>query len=457
MIYLIPKAEIEKAMGISIPVSTKMDEALRSWIELYTNESYWLIEDTVSLELASGIASKTAKFITNNGKSWITGTERAAYLQEQYSRFMTNIRTKTELACALGGVVFKPYLLGRKINVETITADRFFPVAFSPDGEMTAAVFAERFTSGKTFYTRLEYHNLDTDTNVYTVQNRAFSSRDIHSLGTECRLEDVGSWSDYTENMVIQDVEHPLFAYFRMPDVNNIQIGSPLGMSCYQKAAEHIRQADQHWEKIMWEYQGSELAIMAEDSLFKIERGKAEIPKGKKRLYRILQGNGDGNFFKEFSPAIRDSALFNGFNRILQRIEFDCDLAYGTISDPQTVEKTAEEVRASKDTSRSSMQEKQKSLESALKQVVWIMNEYADYYRLAPTGEYEIMFEWGDGIAIDREAEYARRLQLATAGKYKWEKFLAWYFGCSEEKAAEMIPEAAPLFGGDSNVDTGVL
>ena len=29
---------------------------------------------------------------------------------------------------------------------------------------------------------------------------------------------------------------------------------------------------------------------------------------------------------------------------------------------------------------------------------------------LAPTGEYETMFEWGDGIAIDREAEYARRL-----------------------------------------------
>ena len=221
---MIPKAQekMKRLSEISIPVSTKMDEALRSWIELYTNESYWLIEDTVSLELASGIASKTAKFITNNGKSWITGTERAAYLQKQYSRFMTNIRAKTELACALGGVVFKPYLLGRKINVETITADRFFPVAFSPDGEMTAAVFAERFTSGKTFYTRLEYHNLDTDTNVYTVQNRAFSSRDIHSLGTECRLEDVGSWSDYTENMVIQDVEHPLFAYFRMPDVNNI-------------------------------------------------------------------------------------------------------------------------------------------------------------------------------------------------------------------------------------------
>ncbi len=454
---MISRAEIEKAMGISIPVSAKMQEAIRSWSKLYTNESYWLMEDVISLELASGIAAKTAKFITNNGKSWITGSERAEYLQKQYSDFMTSIRTKTEFACALGGVVFKPYLLGSRIKVETITADRFFPVEFSSDGEMTAAIFIERYTSGKTFYSRIEYHRLDHESGTYTVQNKAFSSSSDNTLGNECSLTDVDIWSDYTADMVIQGVEHPLFAYFRMPDVNNIDIGSPLGMSCYKKAAEHIRQADQHWEKIMWEYQGSELAVMAESSMFKMDHGKAEIPKGKKRLYRILYGNGDSNLFKEFSPAIRDSSLFHGFNRILQRIEFDCDLAYGTISDPQTVEKTAEEVRASKDTSRSSMQEKQKALEDALKHLVWIINEYADYYKLAPAGDYEIMFEWGDGIAIDREAEYARRLQLATAGKYKWEKLLAWYFGCSEEKAAEMIPETSPLFGGDGNADTGLL
>lgn len=449
---MISSADIEKAFGITIPVSSKMQEALRSWIELYTNNSNWLIEDVVSLELASGIAAKTAKFITNNGKSWITGSERAEYLQQQYSNFMTNIRTKVEFACALGGVVFKPYLFGKGIKVETITADRFFPVEFSSDGEMTAAVFVEKYTAGKTIYTRLEYHRLDPESNTYTVLNKAFSSKADNVLGNECSLTDVDIWSNYTADMVIQDIEHPLFAYFRMPDVNNIDIGSPLGISCYKKAVEHIRQADQHWEQIMWEYQGSELAIMAESGVFKRERGEEVIPKGKKRLFRILNGTGDGKLFKEFSPAIRDTALFHGFNRILQRIEFDCDLAYGTISDPQTVEKTAEEVRASKDTSRSSMQEKQKALETALKHLVWIMNEYADYYKLAPAGNYEIMYEWGDGIAIDREAEYARRLQLATAGKYKWEKFLAWYFGCSEEKAAELIPEAQPLFGGSNAV-----
>lgn len=451
------KGEIEKALGIHIPMSVKMQEAVRLWSNLYTNSSYWLIEDIVSLELASEIASETARLITNNGKSWVSGSERADFIQDQYSSYMTNIRKDVEFACALGGVVFKPYLLQRRIKVETITADRFFPVAYNSDGEMTAAVFIERHTSGKKFFTRLEFHQLDINTAVYTVENHAYVSRSEHSLGKECHLNDVDLWSSYTEVMRITDVERPLFAYYRMPAANNIDIKSPLGMSCYQKAAEQIRQADQHWERIMWEYQGSELAIMAESSMFKIERGKPDIPKGKKRLFRILQGNGNGELFKEFSPAIRDSALFNGFNRILQRIEFNCDLAYGTISDPQTVEKTAEEVKAGKERSRLSMEEKQKALENSLKHLVWIMNEYADYYKLAPPGKYEITFEWGEGVTQDREKEFARRLQLATTGKYKWEKLLAWYFGCSEEKAAEMIPEAQPLFGGDINANAGIL
>ena len=444
---MINQADISKALGVKIPVSSKMQTALSEWEDLYINESSWLKGDTISLELASEISSETARLITNGGKSWISGSQRARYLQEQYSSFMIHIRRDVELACALGGIVFKPYLVGRQIKVDSITADRFLPVSFDSDGEITAAVFQERQTIEKNFYTRLEYHSLDTHSMIYTVVNRAFVSKDMWSLGRECSLQDVPQWSSYTPEMIIRDTERPLFAYFRMPAANNIDMGSPLGMSCYKKAAEEIRQADQHWERIMWEYQGSELAVMAEQAMFTVEKGKPAIPKGKHRLYNILQGNGNENFFKEFSPAIRDNSLFNGLNRILQRIEFNCDLAYGTISDPQTVEKTAEEVRSGKERSRSSMSEKQQALESALKHLIWIFNEYADYYRLAPTGKYETVFEWGEGVSVDRDKEFSRQLQLVTAGKLKAEKLIAWYFGCSEDKAKEYMPDSAPLFG----------
>ena len=449
---MIDKAEIEKALGIKIPISSDMQDALKLWSDMYCNKAYWIKEDIVSLDLASEIASEVSRLVTNNGKSWISGSPRAEYLQEQYSSYMKNIRRDVELACTLGGIVFKPYLLNKKIKVDAVTADRFFPETYDSDGEILSAVFCEQQVMGKNVYTRLEYHKLDADTGDYYVQNHAYVSSSMNTLGKECRLSDVESWCDYTENMLIRDVEKPLFAYFRMPAANNIDRSSPLGMSCFSKAAEEIRQADEHWALTMWEFDGSQLAIDAPSYMFQKKDGKFVIPKRMQRLFRTAEYDVQNNNIpiKEFSPAIRDQSLFNGFNRILQRIEFNCDLAYGTISDPQTVEKTAEEVRSGKERSRNSMEERQKSLENSLKHLIWIMNEYADYYKLAPPGNYEITFEWGDGVTEDREKEFARRLQLATAGKLKWEKLLAWYFRCSEEKAKEYIPSTLPLFGGDS-------
>ncbi len=443
---MVCESEIFKALGVTIPVSFNMQTALIEWKELYTNQSSWIKEDTISLELASEISSEVARLITNGGKSWISGSQRADYLQEQYGSFMTHIRRDTEFACALGGIVFKPYLSGSQIKVDSITADRFYPVSFDSDGEITSAVFQERQTIEKNYYTRLEYHALDVLTGVYTVVNRAFISKDPLSLGRECSLQDVSQWNGYTEEMIIRDIERPLFAYYRMPAANNIDIGSPLGMSCYKKAAEEIRQADQHWERIMWEYQGSELAVMAEQSMFKVEKGKPAIPRGKHRLYRILQGNGDG-LFKEFSPAIRDQSLFNGLNRILQRIEFNVGLAYGTLSEPSEIEKTATEILTSKQRSYVQVGKIQKSLETAIEQLVYAMDVYATLYELAPSGDYSLSCTWGDSVLEDVDKEFQIRLQLVTAGKLKPEKLLAWYFNIDEETALnEYMPVETELF-----------
>lgn len=152
-----------------------------------------------------------------------------------------------------------------------------------------------------------------------------------------------------------------------------------------------------------------------------------------------------------FSPAIRDSSLFNGLNHILQRIEFNCGLAYGTISEPADIEKTAEEIRSSKQRSYTYVSNIQKSLEGALEQLVYAMDVYADLYDLAPSGDYELNCTWGDSVLEDTDKEFSRRLQLVTAGKLKPEKLLAWYFGVDEDTARnEYMPTKTELFNADS-------
>ena len=84
--------------------------------------------------------------------------------------------------------------------------------------------------------------------------------------------------------------------------------------------------------------------------------------------------------YQIFSPQIRDQSLVNGLNRIFQRIEFNCNLAYGTISDPQVVDKTAEEIKASKQRSYASVLDIQKALEGALEDLIYAMDVMCSIY-----------------------------------------------------------------------------
>lgn len=104
-----------------------------------------------------------------------------------------------------------------------------------------------------------------------------------------------------------------------------------MGVSVYARAVNLIKEADRQYSRTIWEYEGSELAIDVDLSMLK---NGEEIPEGKERIFRMLDAGEDG-FYKVYSPAIRDENLFNGLNKILQRIEFNCGLAYGTLSDVQ--------------------------------------------------------------------------------------------------------------------------
>ena len=176
----------------------------------------------------------------------------------------------------------------------------------------------------------------------------------------------------------LKNVKMPLFAYFKIPNANNVDDTSPLGVSVYSRAINDIKEADNQWTRLLWEFEGSELAIDADITLFKKDdKGNYEFPKGKDRLFRMMDLDDNAEKYKVFAPAIRDENLINGFNAILRRIEFNVGLAYRTLSDPNTVDKTAEEIKASKQRSYSTVSDIQKSLQTALEQLVYAMDVMA--------------------------------------------------------------------------------
>ena len=240
-------------------------------------------------------------------------------------------------------------------------------------------------------------------------------------------------------------IERPFFVYIKVPRANNVDPHSPLGASVFSRAVDVIEETDKQFSRILWEYKATEAAIDADISLFDTDKnGELILPEGQERLFRNydFEGSENSGFLKEFLPTIRDSSLFNGLNEFIRKIEFLCSLAYGTLSDPNDVAKTATEVKASKQRSYTAVSRMQKAWDSALDDIIAIMDTLCTLYNIVPAGIIDKTCTWGDGVLEDTEAEYQRRWAMVLAGKMKLEKFYAWYFGCSEKEALDYIPDA---------------
>ena len=442
---MLGREKIKDAIGVEVAVSDKMANEIDLWAKMYKNEPPWKEKNIKLCGLPAAIAGEFARLVTLELKTELTGND---FINEEYQAVVSDIRKYTEYACAKGGLAMKPYASEGHIEVDMVQADRFFPTKFNSRGEVTAAVFAESLTVGKKVYTRLEYHQHEGT--MYHINNKAFVKQDLDNvevLGKEVPLTAVPEWANLQEEVTLKNVKMPLFAYFKIPNANNVDDTSPLGVSVYSRAINDIKEADNQWTRLLWEFEGSELAIDADITLFKKDdKGNYEFPKGKDRLFRMMDLDDNAEKYKVFAPAIRDENLINGFNAILRRIEFNVGLAYGTLSDPNTVDKTAEEIKASKQRSYSTVSDIQKSLQTALEQLVYAMDVMAQLSGLSGRKKYEMSFDWDDSIVIDKEQELASMQQDAVAGFIRKELYVAAKYGVSEEEALKMMPQQDERF-----------
>lgn len=443
------QSKIKTELDIDIAISDVMSRALDLWTRMYQNDAPWLNETTKSMNLASAVAGEIARLVTLELKSEVSGND---YLNDEYQVVLESIRILCEYACAYGGIAFKPYVANGKIEVDTVLADSFYPTAYNSRNEITGAVFIETKTKGKDIYTRLEYHNLTED--GYQIINRAYKKHNVdisdkdEDIGREIELTEVEEWADLEEEVLIQNVTGPLFSYFRIPIANQIDSNSPLGVSVYSKAIDDIKEADRQYSRILWEYEGSELAVDADADCFKLnDQGETILPEGKERLFRTYEFNDNAanKAINTFSPEIRDTSLFNGLNNLLRQIEFKCGLAYGTLSDPQNVDKTAEEIKASKQRSYQLVSDIQKALQKALEQLVYAMSVIGQISDLPTGAGYTMSFNWDDSIIIDKKEEMQSMQQDVASGILRAEIYLAKKYGVTEEEALKMMPQTTPV------------
>lgn len=427
------KRKIEKALGTDVLVSDDMTKAIKLWRDLYQNRAPWLSENVKSMNLCSLIAGEMARLATLEFKAVFSGSKRAEIIESAFGGLLSELGRYTEYACALGGAVFKPYVENGKIVAEYVSADRFFPTKTDSAGRIISAAFCEYKKVGDKQYMRIEHHEM-TDSGV-EITNRAFYNSGLFST-IEVPLSKVKQWQDLEEYVFLKGVKTPLFAYFKFPRANSIDLFSPLGSSVYSKAIDVICEADKQYSRLLWEFEGGELAIDASVDALKASGRDFSLPKLNERLFRGLDIEiSGGDLYSVFAPSLRDESIINGLEQLLKRTEDLCGLSRGVISNVDITAKTATELKMMKQKTYSSVCDIQRALERAMRDLISAFLVLCDIYSLAPVGRVDASFEFDDSVIADRVLEFEERKELLQNGVIAPWEMRMWYLGESEEIA----------------------
>lgn len=469
MLSIVDKNNVTDA---SLCVSDKMKNALELWEKMYRDESPWLSDSNgiyslgvapeICSELARSVMLEMSSKIVEDGQSLeyatdddnITDTEgedkpdtRAGFLDSVYQKGVINVlREKLEHGMATGGMIIKPYHSNGHIYFDFNSQGEFVPLAFSDDGIITDIAFVDSFVYNNKKYTKVERHIFDSQERMVTVVNKAFVSEnldDFSELGREVQLSKIDRWAGISEEpAILNDMDGPLYGFYKVPQANNVDVKSPLGVSVFNRAIKMIKRADHQLSRLEWEYHAGQMAVDVDPTSIKqLENLEWRLPETEKRVFRSIDTGEIKGAYHEFAPVLRDANYIDGLNTYLMRIEDLCALSRGTLSNPMVEARTATEVLVLKQRAYDNIHDNQKALETALKDVIHAMNKYADWYNLAPKGNIDVTFNWGDSVLTDTETQLEQKLTLQSADILSKAEVRAWYTGESLKKAQEMIDE----------------
>lgn len=462
MLFTNSSTDIEKVFGVELISSTEMNNALKAWDYISTGKPPWKNTDDEieTINMAKHISDTRAKLTTLDIGIAISGSPRADYLQGLADDLLKRLPDRIAEADRLGGIMIK-------WNGETwdyILPGNFGITAKDDNGEIVGAIFAAHTSQGSAHYTRLEYHRFDGNTSeggkLYRISNRAFknqlSAKGEVTLGAEVPLTKVDAWAHMEPEVTIANLEGPLFAYYRVPGANTIDPSSPLGLSVFANAITELKAID-----IAVSRKNTEV----EDSKHITFVGQALIQNAQNRnidLPRFVKGLGMGlsdtetTAVHEHVPTMLTDQRIKDINFNLSMAGVKCGFSEGVfVMDGQTGMITATQVEADDRDTIQTIKTDRDALRDAIEQALYGANALITLYGLAPLGEYEVNFNFGDITYSYEEDKAAWRSYAMQGWVPKWLYFVK-FEGMSEEDAKALTAEAeaaqmekAALFGAE--------
>ena len=429
-------------------------EQMLSWMDecvaMYKGNPCWVSEDNHidTIVFAKAICSEVARLVTLGIGIHVDGSVRAAWIQEQLEKVYYQLRNWVEYGCAYGTVILKP----NRGDIELYTPDEF-EVTHSTDGKIDGVIFHNWEKVDKKWYTRLEYHRYEKK--QYLITNKCFWGNNPDDTKKEVDIKET-PWTGMEENVVLDNIEFPLFGVLKTPSANNIDIGSPYGLPVFSEAVQELRDLDIAYSRNAKEIFDSKRTVLLDsDRMLPSTKNSKKEPVVLPDYIKLVDSSGalDSDIYHEINPELNTDTRLKGINSLLSQIGYKVGFSNGYfVFNESSGIQTATGVEAEQQRTIQFIKDMRDRLEKCLHDVIYGLNTMAELYGESSGGAYEIVFDFGD-ITYDREHDRAIWWGYVTAGKVPAWKFFVKFEGMTEEEARAMVAEAAPkepkLFGGE--------
>lgn len=438
------------------PVTSELMEGIAERCgSIYAGHPAWIDADDhiKTINFAKTICSEVAALTTLAIKIQISGGVRAKWLQKRIDDIYYMFRHWCEYADAYGTAILKP----NGESVDLVLPGDFIVTAKNGE-KITGAVFLDRTTDDRYYYTRLEYHRFEGGT--YYITNKCYRGTSEDDTSKEVDIKTT-PWSTLDEETAVAGLERPLFAVLRTPKANNVEVGSAMGLPVFYDAISELEDLDIAYSRNSKEIKDSKRTVLLDsDRLLpsggKISNSAASFKRTSEQMglpdyVKNVYGNGRDSFYQEINPTLNTEQRLTGFNALLSQIGFKCGFSDGYfVFDQKTGMITATQVESDDRRTIQSIKDHRDKLQNCIDNLVYALNAFADLYGLAPQGSYEIVYDFGD-ITYNREEDRVRWWGYVQANKVPAWMYFVKFEGMTEEDAKAMAEEAKPetpaLFG----------
>lgn len=435
------RTDIGKTFGVELVQSSTMNTALTLWDSVSSGSPPWLDpdDDVTTYNMAAHICNTRAKLVCLDIGVAVSGSPRADYLQTICNDLIKRLPDKVADAERLGGIAIK----WNGASWDFALPGEFGITKQDGNGNIVGAIFAEYITHGIDHYTRLEYHRFEDG--LYVVTNKAFRNRTMtngqYVLGEEVPLTEVEEWAEMQPEVHIEQLETPLFAFFRLPGSNTIDPTSPLGMAAFANAIPELEALDMALSRKNGEVADSKHITFVGQAA--IQYAKAHDVKLPRFIKGLGVGADDSKLVTEHVPTMLTDARIKDINFDLSMAGVKCGFSEGVfVMDGQTGMITATQVEADDRDTIQTIKADRDALRCAIEQAIKGADAITTLLKQAPLGTYKVDYSFGD-ITYSYELDKQSWRNYASQGWIpKWLYFVK-FEGMSEEEAKKMVAEAA--------------